>query len=231
LNTLEPAEWLNDTILTAYLDLLGNAVYAQNKEDKNLPKTAVFDSHFLNNLGASNDEYDYKNSRGSASKRLRGRCSSDFEVLLFFCNQDFQHYINLAIYPGQRLICVIDSFGGNALKYAKYIFRWLYDEMYFNWRKEANKLFMVYEPCNGWTYRVDSNCRKQDDGHECGVWTIANGTCMMLNLNMVVLTSKVITNFRKLIFARLCSYKHLVPNGEPKIFVYHMGRTSGSGSA
>jgi flagellar biosynthesis GTPase FlhF len=39
----------------------------------------------------------------------------------------------------------------------------------------------------------------------------------MLNLNMVVLTSKVITNFRKLIFARLCSYKHLVAKGEPKV--------------
>jgi hypothetical protein len=82
------------------------------------------------------DDYSYKTARGSASKRLRGRCLSDFEVLLFFCNQDFQHYINLGIYPGQRLICVIDSFGGNALKYAEYIFRWLYDEMYFNSRKE-----------------------------------------------------------------------------------------------
>jgi hypothetical protein len=89
LNTLQPAGWLNDTILTAYLDLLGNEVYAQNKEDKNPPKMAVFDSHFLNNLGASNDEYNYKNSRGSARKRLRGRCPSDFEVLLFFATKIF----------------------------------------------------------------------------------------------------------------------------------------------
>jgi hypothetical protein len=40
---------------------------------------------------------------------------------------------------------------------------------------------------------------------------------MMLNLNMVVLTEKVIVNFRKLIFAWLCIFKHLVAGGEPKI--------------
>jgi hypothetical protein len=185
---------------------------------------AVFDSHFLNNLVDWTDEYNYKNARGTASKRLRGRCPSDFEVLLFFCNQDYLHYINLVIYPGLRLICMLDSFGGNALTYAKNIFRWLYDEMSFNWFERAKKLFMAYKPlfmaykpCNGWTYRVDPNCAKQMDGYECGVWTIANGTCMMLNPNMVVLTSKVITNFRELIFAQLCSYKHLVTKGEPKI--------------
>jgi Ulp1 family protease len=57
LNSLKPAEWLKDTILTAYLDLLGNEVYAHNKEDKNPPKLAVFDSHFLNNLGVLTDDY------------------------------------------------------------------------------------------------------------------------------------------------------------------------------
>jgi hypothetical protein len=97
LNSLKPGEWLKDTILTAYLNLLGNAVYALNKEDKNPPKTAVFHSLFLNNLVDSTDEYNYKNSRGSARKRHQGRCQSDFEVLLFFCNQEYLHYINLAI--------------------------------------------------------------------------------------------------------------------------------------
>jgi hypothetical protein len=57
LNTLKPGAWLNDTILTAYLDLLGNAVYPQNQEDKNPRKMAVFDSHILNNLGVSTDDY------------------------------------------------------------------------------------------------------------------------------------------------------------------------------
>jgi hypothetical protein len=47
LNSLQPAGWLKDTIVTAYLDLLGNTVYVQNEEDKNPPKMAVFDSHFL----------------------------------------------------------------------------------------------------------------------------------------------------------------------------------------
>jgi hypothetical protein len=55
------------------------------------------------------------------------------------------------------------------------------------------------------------------NGYECGVWTIANGTCIMLNLNMVVLMRKVVPDFRKLIFARLCIFKHLVAKGEPKI--------------
>jgi hypothetical protein len=63
LNTLQPKGWLNDTILTAYLDLLGNTVYAQNKKDKNPPKMAVFDSHFLNNLGVSTDDCSCKTAR------------------------------------------------------------------------------------------------------------------------------------------------------------------------
>jgi hypothetical protein len=37
LNTLAPGEWLNDTVITGYLDLLGNAVYIQDEEDKNPP--------------------------------------------------------------------------------------------------------------------------------------------------------------------------------------------------
>jgi hypothetical protein len=40
---------------------------------------------------------------------------------------------------------------------------------------------------------------------------------MMLNLNMVVLTEKVVHNFRKLIFAWLCNFKQLVASGQPKI--------------
>jgi hypothetical protein len=217
LNSLKQGEWLRGDILSAYLDLLGNEVYHQNREDKNPPKMAVFDNQFLTNLVNFHDAYDYKSARASGTKRLRGRCPSDFEVLLFFCNKDFQHYINLAIYPGLRLICVIDSYGYTADKYAGYIFRWLYDEMHFNWLERAKKLFMAYEPCMGWTYRVDPKCKKQSDGYECGVWTIANASCMMLNLNMSVLTEKVITNFRKLIFARLSLFSQLVPRGEPKI--------------
>jgi hypothetical protein len=88
LNSLKPGEWLKDTILTAYLNLLGNEVYALNKEDKNPTKMAVFDSLFLNNLVDSTDEYNYKNARGSARKRLRGRCPSDFEVLFFFATKN-----------------------------------------------------------------------------------------------------------------------------------------------
>jgi hypothetical protein len=78
-------------------------------------------------------------------KPLRG----SFEVLLFFCNKDHNHYINLAIYPGLRLICVLDSYGDSALKYAEIIFRWLYDEMHFNWLEQAKQLFMAYKPCMG----------------------------------------------------------------------------------
>jgi hypothetical protein len=35
LNTLALGEWLNDTIITGYLNLLGNTVYIQDEEDKN----------------------------------------------------------------------------------------------------------------------------------------------------------------------------------------------------
>jgi Ulp1 family protease len=33
LNTLAPGKWLNDTILSTYLNLLGNAVYVMNKKE------------------------------------------------------------------------------------------------------------------------------------------------------------------------------------------------------
>jgi hypothetical protein len=137
LNSLAPNTWLFGTILSAYLDLLGNEVYVQNKEDKNPPKMAVFDNIFLDSISDWDDEYSYKNARASAMKRLRGRCPSDFEVLLFFCNKDYMHYINLVVYPKLRLICVLDSYGDSALKYAEIIFRWLYDEMHFNWLEQA----------------------------------------------------------------------------------------------
>jgi hypothetical protein len=99
LNSLGPNKWLKGTILSAYLDLLGNKVYVHNEEDKNPPKMAVFDNLFLDTIADWDEEYNYKNARASGMKRLRGRCPSDFEVLLFFCNKDHIHYINLAVYP------------------------------------------------------------------------------------------------------------------------------------
>jgi hypothetical protein len=85
LNSLAPNEWLQGTILSAYLDLLGNEVVVQNEEDKNPPKMAVFDNIFPDNIADWTDGYNYKNARASsAMKRLLGRCPSDFEVLLFF---------------------------------------------------------------------------------------------------------------------------------------------------
>jgi hypothetical protein len=70
LNSMAPNTWLFGTILSAYLDLLGNEVYVQNEEDKNPPKMAVFDNIFLDNISDWTDEYSYKNARASAMKRL-----------------------------------------------------------------------------------------------------------------------------------------------------------------
>jgi hypothetical protein len=97
------------------------------------------------------------------------------------------------------------------------IFRWLYDEMHFNWLKDAKKMFLAYEPCGAWTYRVDPKCKKQRDGHQCGVWTLANASCLMIGINMDILTEAVIERLRKLIFSRLCSFKNLKIGGQPKL--------------
>jgi hypothetical protein len=86
LNSLGPNKWLKGTILSAYLDLMGKEVYVHNEEDKNPPKMAVFDNLFLDTT-TDIDKYNYQKGRASALKRLRGRCPSDFEVVLFFLQQ------------------------------------------------------------------------------------------------------------------------------------------------
>jgi hypothetical protein len=113
--------------------------------------------------------------------------------MLFFCNKDREHWIDFALYPKKRLICVIHSYGNSAtMSYAMFIFRWLYNEMHFNWQEDAKKMFLPYEPCGGWTYHVDPKCKKQRDGHQCGVWTLANASCLMIGINMDMLTEAVV---------------------------------------
>jgi hypothetical protein len=192
-----------------------------NKEDKQPPRITVFDSLFLSTITDETEwntpEYNYKKGRSSAQKRLRGRCPKDFDLMIFFCNKDRKHWINFALYPKKRLICVIDSYGDSAKTYAMIIFRWLYDEMHFNWQEDAKKMFLAYEPCGGWTYRVDPKCKKQRDGHQCGVCTPANASCLMIGINMDILTEAVIERFWKLILSRLCSFKNLKIGGQPKL--------------
>jgi hypothetical protein len=84
LNSLAPHKWLQGTILSAYLNLLGNEVYVHNEGDKNPPKMAVFDNLFLDTIEDWDEEYNYRNARASGMKRLRGRCPSNFEVLCCF---------------------------------------------------------------------------------------------------------------------------------------------------
>jgi hypothetical protein len=120
--------------------------------------------------------------------------------MIFFCNKNRKHWINFALYPKKRLICVIDLFGDPATTYAMIIFRWLYDDMHFNWPEDVKNMFLAYKPCGGWTYRVDPKCS------QCGVWTLANVSCLMIGINMDILTEAVIERFRKLIFSRLCSF-------------------------
>jgi hypothetical protein len=90
LNTLHPGGWLNVTILTAYLDLLGNTVYAQNKEDKNPPKMAVFDSHFLNNFYVFQPMITVTRLHVALQANVfEGGARATLKYFLFFCNKIF----------------------------------------------------------------------------------------------------------------------------------------------
>ena len=219
LNTLENGEWLDGTIISGYLDLLGNAVYKLYKEEMEHPRVAVFDSWFLENIQTrcpdGTDEYTYTTARASAQKRLRGRCQKDFDLILVFYNQNGIHWISFAVYPKKKLIVVIDSFGGDVVHQAEIVFRWLYDEMHFNWKEEAVKMFNEYEECMGWSYYVDRQRRRQLGGVECGVWALAFATCLMLEMNLDVVTPQLVYQFRKVIFSRMCKFKNLVPGGKP----------------
>ena len=208
IKTLSPQGWLNDTIINSYAKVIGHNNHIGEPSG---PKVAVFDSMFvftlLNiNVGPeSRSLYNYENSRGHAARALRDKSPMDYDVLLFMCNVQHDHWQLITVYPHHKWIEPMDPLRQSAEFWGRLIFRWLYDEIHYNRHKYKGTIFSENQPDYGWYFNMETTSyHVQRDGYNCGIYVLGFVLCIIQRMNPLRLDEKWAKLFRIKIFCELC---------------------------
>jgi hypothetical protein len=210
LKTLGLAEWLNDTIIDQMTDVLAS------KSDTNSERrVAVFDPLFkmINEHPQSDDPrfnrefYHYNRVRKYPHRKLHGWSPVTIDCIIFPNNVGNQHWNLIIVYPKQRHIVGLDSMHVNSCVDARTIFRWLFDEISYNYPGDVNKLFQPHLKDMGWTFRVDTEVPRQIDGYNCGVFLLGYVACVLYEMSPLRLTPMLVQGYRIQLFGECSSLK------------------------
>ncbi|XP_028967754.1 uncharacterized protein LOC114828306 [Galendromus occidentalis] len=150
LETLRNQNWLNDTIMNAYLNLISK----RSKIHEGLPKVHVMNTFFLLCL-----EKGYDNVRGWTG-------TADIfaqDILLVPVYRDF-HWCMAIIHVRKRLIVYADSLGGRNDECFRALIDYLSQEMASKHKRELVQ--------NEWNFKYVDHLPKQANGSDCGVFAL-----------------------------------------------------------
>lgn len=207
LKSLGPGEWIDGDIIDRMAEVL------QAGAGKSLRRVAVFDTNFkiINEHPASTDPaycrwfYNYDRVRKNANRKLRGWSPMNTDCMIFPTNVGMSHWILIIVYPKERHIVTLDSQHNGCRVEARTILRWLFDETSYNYPAEVDKLFLPHIKDMGWTFKVDTDVKRQVDGFNCGVFCIGYIACVLYKMNPRRLTPMMVQGFRKRLFGEFCS--------------------------
>ena len=181
LYSLAPKTWLMDTVITAFLKSIVKL--------HPLEPSVGFLPHFfytrLTNVGHSNPDieftYDYQAVRTWAKRKLgKGKKVSDMNTLVVFRNPNGNHWVCYVIFLKKKFIQEFDSMGGGDVQALKNLYRWLHDSMKSEGQQELT-------PTDWCLYTARSEAPRQENGYDCGLFTIMSSLCIAndLALNLV----------------------------------------------
>jgi hypothetical protein len=210
LKTLGPVEWLNDTIIDRMMDVL-----ASKSDTKSERRVAVFDAQFkmITEQPQSDDPrfnrefYHFDRVRKYALRKLHGWGPLTIDCIIFPNNIGNQHWNLIIVYPKQRHSVGLDSMHVNSCADTRTIFRWLFDETSYNYPGDVEKLFLPHTEDMGWTFRVDTEVRRQIDGFNCDMFLLGYVACVLYEMSPRRLTPMLIQGFHIRLFGKCSSLK------------------------
>ena len=181
-HALSPYTWLNDEIINYYMSLLQdrcNKLLSHYKAEGVRPEYRR--SHFFNNFFVNKlldnefGRYHYPYVRRWSKK------FDTFEQDKIFCPVNIKdtHWTLAVIYVQDRRICYYDSMGGEGRRYVDGLFQYVKDE------HEDKKKRPLPDP-ESWelVYGSRRSCPQQENGTDCGVFTICNADFLSDNLKL-----------------------------------------------
>jgi hypothetical protein len=160
--------WLNDNVIIGSIQHIGSYVNQKASATKENPRCATFTSYFWPRLDSAGP------TKVARMMKLAGVRKDNFRdiesILIPICSG--AHWTLAAVFPQKRKVLHMDSLRGghgNPAVTAK-ILDWI--------KVTLGELFVESE----WS-AVDLDGPMQNNGWDCGVFTITNGLCMALGLD------------------------------------------------
>lgn len=159
--------WLNDEIIAAYLQaVVDHGLAATDFKKGQTPKYYAFNTFFYKNI---RDKGADSVKRWATKAKIGGKNLEHVERI-FIPVHEGAHWTLLVVSPVLKTIEYFDSLGGSPDKYVRNAKAWLAQEMGRAWT-EAD-----------WEV-VDSTSPRQDNGKDCGVFTVTTAKMVVLGVD------------------------------------------------
>ena len=199
-----PSGWLNDAIISAYLELItemGNVRMGLPRKDDRLPKAFVYYHAFnpylfkkLNGNGGYNGVRTWATKAGIGGKNLLKT-----EYVFIPVNQGGNHWTLATVSGKRRTIEYWDSFGGDASIPVACVKRWLKGELGSSYKEEE----WTVKGEEGQEYDGRGKGPSQTNGYDCGVFAITTAKNITLNIDPMSVAQKDMQLQRRRIIAEL----------------------------
>ncbi|KAA6407594.1 MAG: Ulp1 protease family [Lasallia pustulata] len=179
--------WLNDEIITAYLQaVVDHGLATTGFKKGQTPKYYAFNTFFYTNI---RDKGPDSVKRWASKARIGGKNLENVERI-FIPVHEGSHWTLLVVSPVLKTIEYFDSLGGAPDRYVANTKAWLAQEMGRAW-KEAD-----------WEV-IDSTSPLQNNGKDCGVFTVTTAKMVVLGVDPMAYGCEDIPLQRKRMVAEL----------------------------
>lgn len=181
--------WLNDTIITAYLQaIVDYGQKARGVKRGALPKVHSFNTYFYKNLS----ERGYDSVRRWATKaKFGGKAILDMEKIFIPLHKGKNHWVLVHVNPQAKTVEYFDSFYSPAANIFDNIKIWL--------RAELKDAFVESE----WTFLDGKLGPKQTNGSDCGVFCTTTAKMIVLGVDPMAFSAKDMATQRRVMLAEL----------------------------
>lgn len=181
--------WLNDTIITGYLQAITD--YAQKLrgvKKGSLPKVFAFNTYFYKNL--SGRGYDSVR-RWAARAKFGGKDVLKMEKIFIPLHKGHNHWVLVHINPQKKTVEYFDSFYSPSPD--------VFDNMKIWLRGELKDAFVESE----WTFLDGKLGPKQSNGYDCGVFCTTTAKMIVLGVDPKAFSQSDMATQRRVMLAEL----------------------------
>jgi hypothetical protein len=197
--TLRENGWVNDAIINLFCNVLRSSIVTKKQTKR---RCGIFKSYFMNKvLDRFNDDvnkrfiYDYNAVKKWGAATL-GKDTNplDYDLIIFFNNDDDQHWNLIVLSPKDRVIEQLDSMSHGYHRNLEAVYKWFYDELSFHFPTSVREVF--HNKQNEWKFYTGRFENLQKNSCNCGVFTIAWAIALVKGLNLKQVDQRSVTTTR-----------------------------------